>query len=414
MLPPFQLEQAISTVVREDWGRILASLVASFNDWQLAEDVLQDAIEQAVVQWQKDGLPESPAAWLITTARRKAIDHCRRNARFASLAPEIAYLTQLNQNTDALDIDNVIPDKRLELIFTCCHPALDQKSQVALTLRTLGGLKTEEIANAFLVKTQTMAQRLSRAKTKISLAGIPFEIPEEKSLNERLTSVLAVIYLIFNEGYNASSGKTITRSDLAEEAIRLARIVLQLLPTQTEVAGLLCLMLLHDSRRHTRQDRNNNIVLLEHQNRAAWDKAKISEGTTLLKKTLAMQRVGIYQLQAAISAVHAESPSWKETDWSQINALYELLHSMHPTAVVRVNHAIAMSHADSAESALALLETIESDSSMKQYQPFFAARADLNLRHGNKAAARKDFEKAIELSDNEAQSAYLNNRLSSL
>lgn len=414
MLPPFQLEQAISTLVREDWGRILASLVASFNDWQLAEDVLQDAIEQAVVVWQKDGLPDSPAAWLITAARRKAIDHFRQSARFAVLAPEIAHLTQLNQNTEDFDIDNVIPDKRLELIFTCCHPALDRKTQVALTLRTLGGLKTEEIANAFLDKKQTMAQRLSRAKTKISAAGIPFEIPHEKNLNERLNSVLSVIYLIFNEGYAASSGKSITRSDLAEEAIRLARIVLQLLPEQTEVAGLLSLMLLHDSRRHTRQDRNNNIVLLEDQNRAAWDKAKISEGTALLKKTLAAQRVGIYQLQAAISAIHAESPSWSETDWNQINALYELLHSMHPTAVVRVNHAIAMSHADSVESALALLETISSDPNMQHYQPFFAARADLNLRHGNTQAAKKDFKKAIVLSENEIQTAYLENRLNTL
>lgn len=413
MLPPFQLEQIITTLVREEWGRILASLVASFNDWQLAEDVLQDAIEKAIVQWPKDGLPDAPAAWLITTARRKAIDHCRRNSRFSSLAPEIAYLTQLNQSTERFDIDYVIPDKRLELIFTCCHPALDQKSQVALTLRTLGGLKTEEIANAFLVKTQTMAQRLSRAKTKISAAGIPFEIPEEKNLNQRLTSVLSVIYLIFNEGYTASSGKTITRSDLAEEAIRLARIVLQLLPEQAEVAGLLSLMLLHDSRRLTRQDRNNNIVLLEDQNRAAWDKAKISEGTALLKSTLARQQVGMYQLQAAISAIHAEAPSWNETDWSQINALYELLHSMHPTAVVQVNHAIAMSHAESVESALALLKTIESDSGMQQYQPFFAARADLNLRCGNNAAARKDFRKAIALSENEAQSAYLKSRLKS-
>jgi len=414
MLPPFQLEQAITTLVREDWGRMLASLVASFNDWQLAEDVLQDAIEHAIVLWQKDGLPDAPAAWLITTARRKAIDHCRRNSRFASLAPEIAHLAQLNQNTESFDIDYVIPDKRLELIFTCCHPALDQKSQIALTLRTLGGLKTEEIANAFLVKTQTMAQRLTRAKTKISAAGIPFEIPEEKHLNERLTTVLSVIYLIFNEGYTASSGKAITRSDLTEEAIRLARIVLQLLPAQTEVAGLLCLMLLHDSRRPARQDRNNNIVLLEHQNRAAWDKNKIREGTTLLKATLSKQQVGKYQLQAAISAIHAEAPSWHDTDWSQINALYELLHTMHPTAVVQVNHAIAMSHADSALSALSLLKTIECDPSMQHYQPFFAARADLNLRCGNKTAARKDFKRAIELSENEAQAAYLKNQLDSI
>jgi len=414
MLPPFQLEQAIAKLVREDWGRILASLVASFNDWQLAEDVLQDAIEQAVVLWQKDGLPDSPAAWLITAARRRAIDHFRRNARFAALAPEISYLAQMQQGAEEFDIDNVIPDKRLELIFTCCHPALDQKTQVALTLRTLGGLKTEEIASAFLDKPQTMAQRLSRAKTKIAAAGIPFEIPEAKNLNERLNSVLSVIYLIFNEGYAATSGKSVTRNDLAEEAIRLARIVLQLLPEQTEVAGLLSLMLLHDSRRHTRQDANNNIVLLEDQNRAAWDKSKISEGTAVLKKTLAMQKVGFYQLQAAISAIHAESPSWEETDWHQISALYELLHSMHPTAVVRLNHAIAISHADSTASALAVLESIASDANMKNYQPFFAARADLNLRHGNTQAAKKDFKRAIALSDNEAQMVYLKNRLGSI
>jgi len=414
MLPPLQLEQVIQKLVREDWGRILASLVASFNDWQLAEDVLQDAVEQAVVLWQKDGLPDSPAAWLITTARRKAIDHCRRTTRFAALAPEIAYLSELNQNTEAFDIDNIIPDKRLELIFTCAHPALDQKSQVALTLRTLGGLKTEEIASAFLDKPKTMAQRLSRARTKIAKAGIPFEIPAEKNLNERVNAVLSVIYLIFNEGYTPFSGKTITRSDLSEEAVRLARIVLQLLPEQSEVAGLLSLMLLHDSRRFTRQDRNNNIVLLEDQNRAAWDKAKIKEGTELLKKTLAMQKVGVYQLQAAISAIHAESPSWMTTDWAQISALYSLLYAMHPSAVVRVNHAIAMSHADSVESALALLETIQSDPNMQHYQPFFAARADLHLRNNNTAAARKDFEKAIALSENEPQTDYLKKRLQCL
>lgn len=414
MLPPFQLEQTISTLVREDWGRILASLVSSFNDWQLAEDVLQDSIEQAVVLWQRDGLPDSPAAWLITTARRKAIDHFRHTARFAKLQPELAYLSELEQTSENFDIDSVIPDKRLELIFTCCHPALDRKTQVALTLRTLGGLSTEEIASAYLDKPKTMAQRLARAKNKIAVANIPFEIPEANKLRERLSAVLSVIYLIFNEGYAASSGKHITRGDLSDEAIRLARIVAQLLPEQTEVAGLLSLMLLHDSRRFARQDNNNAIISLEHQNRSAWDKGKISEGVALLKTTLAKQQIGVYQLQAAISALHAESATWSDTDWQQINALYELLHTAQPSAVVRINQAIAVSYAESIESALAMLSKIENDKSVQEYQPFYAARADLHLRHANKTAARKDFKKAIALSDNEPQVAFLKKRLKDL
>ncbi|MCL4129134.1 UNVERIFIED_CONTAM: hypothetical protein GTU68_032817 [Idotea baltica] len=393
---------------------MLASLVSSFNDWQLAEDVLQDAVEQAMDVWQKDGLPNSPAAWLITTARRKAIDHYRRSARFAELQPEIAYLTQLNQNQTEFDIDNVIPDKRLELIFTCCHPALDQKTQVALTLKTLGGLKTEEIAAAFLDKTTTMAQRLSRAKTKIAAASIPFELPEAQALNERLESVLSVIYLIFNEGYTASSGKSITRSDLSGEAIRLARIVLQLLPAKAEIAGLLSLMLLHDSRRFTRTNRELQFIPLEHQNRSAWDKTKINEGTALLKETLAMQQVGVYQIQAAISAIHAESASWEDTDWVQINALYELLYSMHPTAVVQVNHAIAMSYAQSVENGLALLQSIEKEPGMNTYQSFYVARADLHSRMGKTRLAKSDFKRAIELSDNEARRNFLQQKLDML
>ena len=411
MLPPFQLEQTITALVREDWGRILASLVANFDDWQLAEDVLQDSVEQAVIIWQRDGLPESPAAWLITTARRKAIDHYRRTARFAELQPELAYLSELEQTGEEFDIDNVIPDKRLELIFTCCHPALDQKTQVALTLRTLGGLNTDEIASAFLDKPQTMAQRLARAKKKIAVANIPFEIPDESRLRERLSAVLSVIYLIFNEGYAASTGKQITRGDLSDEAIRLARIVVQLLPAQTEVAGLLALMLLHDSRRFARQSKENAMISLEHQNRSTWDKGKIAEGVDLLKMTLAKQQIGAYQLQAAISALHAESASWKDTDWPQINALYELLYTTQPSAVIRINQAVAVSYADSVNSALTMLSEIAADKSVQTYQPFYAARADLHLRAGNKSAAKRDFKTAIELSDNKAQIAFLEQRL---
>ena len=392
----------------------MASLVSSINDWQLAEDVLQDAVEQAVVVWQKDGLPDSPAAWLITTARRKAIDHFRRTTKFAELQTELSYLIEMEQTGNEFDIDNVIPDKRLELIFTCCHPALDRKTQVSLTLRTLGGLTTDEIANAYLDKPQTMAQRLSRAKNKIAVAGIPFEIPEHSKLNERISAVLSVIYLVFNEGYAASTGKQITRADLSNEAIRLARIVAQLLPEQAEVNGLLALMLLHDSRRFARQDHDNRMISLEHQNRSVWDKGIISEGIDLLKATLAKQQVGAYQLQAAISAIHAESPSWEDTDWPQINSLYELLHTMHPSAVVRINQSIALSYAVSVEAALAMLAEVENDKSMAAYQPFYAARADLYFRDGNGKAAQQDFKRAIELSDNHAQIEFLTHRLNAI
>lgn len=410
MLPPFKLEQTITQLVREDWGRILASLVSSYKDWQLAEDVLQEAVEQAVVVWQRDGLPDSPAAWLLTTARRKAIDQFRKDKRYAELLPELTHHAQLLEHTDEFNVEIAIPDKRLELIFSCCHPAIEQKTAVALTLRTLGGLSTEEIANAFLDKTATMAQRLSRAKNKISNAGIPFEVPEPEQITERLSAVLAVIYLIFNEGYSASTGESATRIDLSDEAIRLARIMCELLPEQTEIAGLLSLMLVHDSRRTARTDKRNRFVSLEHQNRALWDKAKIREGTTLLKSTLAKQQVGLYQLQAAISAVHAESSEWSQTDWKQICVLYELLYAMQPSAVIRINHAVAMSHATEPESALTLLETVANEPGIDQYQPFFAARADLQQRAGNTRAARHDFKKAIALSDNQVQREYLQTR----
>lgn len=414
MQPPLHLDQVIAKIVREDWGRILASLVASFNDWQLAEDVLQDAVEQAWTVWQQEGLPDSPSAWLITTARRKAIDHFRRSQRFSELQSEFAYLLEINKPDDDIGMPQTIPDKRLELIFTCCHPAIERKTQVALTLRTLGGLTTEEIATAFLDKKQTMAQRLARAKGKIATAGIPFEIPPDDRIDERLSAVLSVIYLIFNEGYSASSGKNITRHDLSDEAIRLARIVFQLMPQQPEIAGLLALMLLHDSRRLARQDNAQNMIPLENQNRQLWDAEKIKEGCTLLKCTLGQQRVGVYQIQAAISAIHAESPNWQETDWAQINALYELLYRMQPSAVVRVNQAVAHSYAISCESALDMLEQLAHEKSMKTYQPFFAARADLHRRSGNSTSAIADLLKAIALSDNESTRRFLQQRLDSI
>ncbi len=411
MLPPFDIDQSITRIVREEWGRILAALVARLGDLQLAEDVLQDAVVQALSTWANRGIPDSPAAWLIATANNKAIDILRRSSRFAALKPELKYLTELESPATEPEDLQPLPDKRLELIFTCCHPALDEKSRIALTLRTLGGLTTEEIAKAYLDKPKTMAQRLTRAKSKIKLAGIAFQIPANDQLQQRLNAVLAVIYLIFNEGYSATSGDQIVRSDLSNEAIRLARIIHSLLPEETEVAGLLSLMLLHDSRTPARRGRNNEIISLQDQHRSKWSKDKICEGTTLLKDTLRQQKVGTYQVQAAISALHAEAETWDTTDWQQINALYELLYSINPTPVVRINQSMAISYAQTPKKALETLKTIESDPSIKTYQPFFAARADLHARAGNHEEAREDLKTAIGLSENTAQTDFLRKKL---
>ncbi len=413
MLPPLRLEHTITQTVREEWGRILASLVKTIGDLQLAEDVLQDAVEAALLDWPKSGLPASPAAWLIQTARRKAIDRFRRDRHFATLQPQIAYLIELDNNPPPYEAD-ALPDKRLELIFTCCHPSLDQKTRIALTLRTLGGLTTEEIARSFLDKPSAMAQRLVRAKKKIALAGIPYEVPASDLLQERLSAVLAVIYFIFNEGYAATSGKFITRGDLALEAIRLARIIRQLLPQQAEVAGLLALMLLHDSRRFARQDKQGNLIALEHQNRALWDKHKIAEGCELLQSTLRRQQIGVYQLQAAISALHAEAHTWADTDWKQIAALYELLHSVQPSVVVKINQAIAISFSESVEAAMALLDSLKDDASVVGYQPYYAACADVHQRAGDNEAAMLSLQTAIALSENEAEKIFLTNKLNGL
>ena len=413
MLPLSSSQTAIERTVREEWGRILASLVKSIGDFQLAEDSLQDALIAALDHWQKDGLPKSPAAWLLTTARRRAIDRLRRDQNFAGKSKEIAYLMDLEQDSKE-DDETSIPDKRLEMIFTCCHPALEQKTRVALTLRTLGGLTTEEIAAAFLDKPQAMAQRLVRAKKKIKLAAIPYEIPDHDLLPDRISSVLSVIYLIFNEGYSATSGNSPVRADLCDEAIRLARIVMQLLPEQAEVAGLLALMLLHDSRRLTRIDRNGSIVPLEHQNRKRWDRGKIDQGKHLLHQTLPRRAIGPYQLQAAISAVHADSPSWEQTDWPQIQALYALLYQLNPTPVVRLNQALALSHARSVGAGLAMLEEAAAGGALDTYQPYYAAKADLLSRNGDHPEARAHLEKAIELSDNEADREFLRTKIAQL
>ncbi|MBL1405898.1 MAG: RNA polymerase sigma factor [Rhizobiales bacterium] len=420
MLPPLKLTHVIEKTVREEWGRILASLTKNLGDMQLAEDCLQEAVISAMNHWQKNGLPKSPPAWLIKVARRKAIDRLRRDQNFASKQNEISYLIELeNQKNIEGERDvmqHVIPDKRLEMIFTCCHPALEEKTKIALTLRTLGGLSTQEIANAFLDNPEAMAQRLVRAKKKIAIANIPYEIPDKQALPERLSSVLNVIYLIFNEGYSSNSGDSVTRADLSDEAIRLARIIKNLSPEETEITGLLALMLLHDSRRQARTtssgEKSGEMISLEDQNRERWDNAKISEGIKLIKAALPKQRLGPYQLQAAISAVHAEAKTWEQTDWAQISALYNLLYAMQPSPVIRINQAMAVSYSQSLQAALTMLMDANEAGKLDKYQPFHAAKADLLSRMGNTTQAKLSFKIAIKLSNNQQEKDFLIQKIS--
>lgn len=414
MLPPLVLEQAIEKTVREEWGRILASLVGNLGDFQLAEDCLQDATISAMSQWQKNGLPRAPAAWLITVARRKALDRLRRDQNFASRQKEISYLLDLeNQPLDETMTES-IPDKRLEMIFTCCHPALEEKSRVALTLRTLGGLSTEEIAAAFLDKPDAMQQRITRAKKKIAATGIPYSVPDSTDLSERMASVLRVVYFIFNEGYSATKGESLTRSELSGEAIRLGRIISELLPADTEVAGLLALMLLHDSRRQTRIGEHGEMIPLEDQNRVRWEKDKISEGVSILEEVLPLNRIGPYQLQAAISAVHAQSRSWSQTNWQEITMLYDLLHAIQPSPTIRLNQAIAVSYASSPQEALTMMIDPATADELGNYQPYHAAMGDVLARCGRKDDAKTHFQKAIGLSDNERERAFLSEKAQQL
>ncbi|MFK7995316.1 MAG: RNA polymerase sigma factor [Granulosicoccus sp.] len=418
MLPPFQLDQAVNRLVREEWGRILAALLASTGNLQLAEDALQDAIEVALVKWNEHGLPSEPAAWLLTTARRKAIDHYRRQSTLMKVQPAIAYELEMeaaeSQDRAGELVDVVIPDKRLELIFTCCHPALDWKTRVALTLRTLGGLTTEEIARAFLDKPGTMAQRLVRARNKIAVAGIGFELPDKSCLSERLDGVLSVIYFIFNEGYAATGNSHELRSSLGDEAVRLGRVMHVLLPDKAEVTGLLALMLLHDSRRAARLSNKGGFISLEQQDRSLWDRPKISEGLSLLTSAMDLRAPGPYQIQAAISALHAQAPDWNSTDWNQIVALYEGLYVFLPSPVIKVNHAVALSFAQTPLVALEVLETLQCDPSIMQYQPYYVAHADLMFRAGQIDKAIKYLSQAIALSESEADREHLRKRLNEM
>ncbi len=404
MLPRHTLAQAIERCAREEWGRILAALTKSLGDLQLAEDCLQDAVTKAMNVWARDGLPRAPDAWLITTAKRRAIDKLRRDARFAAKVAELKVL--LDTPVEPHDVHQ-IPDQRLEMIFTCCHPAIEEKARVALTLRTLGGLSTDDIAAAFLDTPDAMAQRLVRAKRKIRDAGIPYIVPDKAMLPERLQAVLSVIYLIFNQGYSTAGDAHLALND---EAIRLGRIIYGLMPEEPEVAGLLALMQLHDSRRHARLSTNGVMIPLEAQNRDRWDKAKIAEGDKLLRQALPKGMIGPYQLQAAISGVHARARTWDETDWAEIAGLYGLLYQIQPSAVVRINQAMAVSYATSVEEGLTLLQSVADDRHIDRYQPYYSALADLKARQGDLISAAKAFDQALALTHHPAERAFLKSK----
>ncbi|HHI70193.1 MAG TPA: sigma-70 family RNA polymerase sigma factor [Rhodobacteraceae bacterium] len=406
---PDAVHTAIDYTLRQDRGRLIAALTAAIGDFGLAEECLQDAIEVALEKWPASGIPKSRRGWLLQVARRRALDRFRRAKNLKQKSAQIAVLEQAE--ADAPEDTHDIPDYRLRLIFTCCHPALDEKTRVALTLRTLGGLTTEEIARAYLDKPATMGQRLARARNKISKAGIPFEIPDGEALEERINSVLSVIYLIFNEGYAASSGDAPIRIDLCEEAIFLARLMVQLCPDVPEVAGLLALILMTHSRNKARYH-DGAYVPLDEQDRTLWDGKRIAEGQRILEAAMKRGQVGPYQLQAAIAALHCEAASAAETDWPQIAALYRLLAQITPSDIVLLNLAVAVSYSEGVEPALGLLKPM--DGKLQNYQPYHAARADILRRAGCAAAAQKAYEQALALTENEADRIFLKNRQSSL
>jgi len=404
------VDAAVTRAFREDWGQIVATIIRLTGDWDLAEECAQDAFAQALQRWPRDGVPRRPGAWLTTTARNRAVDRLRREAVGAAKLREAARLSVPDGPGDDAAAGGG-SDDRLRLMFTCCHPALAFEAQVALTLRTLAGLTTAEIARAFLVSEDTMSKRLVRAKGKIRHAGIPFRVPPAHLLSERTVSVLGVLYLLFNEGYAASAGADLVRQNLTAEAIRLARILAQMLPDEPEVGGLLALLLLHDARRAARVDATGELVPLEDQDRSRWDASQIAEGTRLLEAALQRGRPGPYQVQAAIAACHATAAEAADTDWAQIAALYGQLARLVPSAVVRLNRAVAVGMRDGPAAGLALVEQLERTGELAGYHLLPATRADLLRRLGRRDEAAAAYREALELAPTEPERRYLARRL---
>jgi RNA polymerase sigma-70 factor (ECF subfamily) len=405
--------EAVESVYRSESRRVFATLIRLLGDFDLAEEALHDAFAAAMEQWPRDGVPDNPRTWLVSAGRFKAIDTMRRRARFdASLEKLADRLDDDARKTATLDNDRV-EDDQLRLIFTCCHPAIAPEAQVALTLREVCGLTTEEIASAFLIGPSTLAQRIVRAKAKIRDARIPYQVPSRDELPDRLETVLQVIYLVFNEGYSASSGASLTRPDLSEEAIRLGRLLLELLP-EPEVMGLLALMLLHESRRDARTSPSGEIVLLDDQDRSRWDADCIAEGKALVQRAMTSQRFGPYTVQAAISAVHADAADPAATDWTQIVALYDVLARMVLSPVVELNRAVAVAMRDGPAAGLALIDALLAHGDLSDYHLAHAARADLCRRLDRADEARQSYQRALALARQEPERRFLENRLAEL
>jgi RNA polymerase sigma-70 factor (ECF subfamily) len=394
--------EAVAAVYAEEWGRIVATLIRLTGDWDLAEECAQDAFAQALVRWPRDGIPQRPGGWLTTTAKNRALDRLRRSA------VEAAKLRELAAN-DAAPVPET--DDRLQLMFSCCHPALSLEAQVALTLRSLAGLRTAEIAHAFRVSERTMGQRLFRAKEKIRHAVIPFRVPPPEQLAERTTALLAVLYLLFNEGYAASSGSTLVKTDLTAEAIRLARLLVRLAPASSEAEGLLALMLLNDARRAARLDEHGGLVPLDEQDRASWNREQLDEGIAVLDVALHRGRPGAYQVQAAIAACHAIAPDAASTDWRQIALLYRQLSKLAPNPVVELNRAVAVAMADGPEAGLAIVDALAAGGALAGYRLLPATRADLLRRLGRFEEAAIAYRDALHCVTTDAERRYLNRRL---
>ena len=413
--PADPVSAAVARVFRDERAIVLATLIRQAGDFQLAEDAVQDAFEAAVTAWRRDGIPANPGAWITTAARRRAIDRLRRERSVADRAQRLAELTRLDaQDGPSVDDESAIVDDRLRLIFTCCHPALELPARVALTLRALGGMTTGEIARAFLVAEPTMGKRIVRAKRRIADARIPYRVPADEELPDRLRGVLRVVYLIFNEGYAATAGDRLVRGELCDEAIRLGELLCRLMPDDAEVGGLLALMLLHDARRAARVDAEGRYVALDEQDRSLWDRDRIRAGLSTLERAVRLRRPGEYQLQAGITALQMQAPDAETTDWRQIAELYGALAVLNPSPVVELNRAVAVGLADGPAAGLALLEPLLVEPEFERYQPLHAAHAELLRRAGDAAGAAGAYERAIALTANAVERAELERRLDAL